>query len=436
MGHLEEALQAHQSGRLAEALPLYERALAERPDDPDVLHFFGLLRHNLGQSAPAIELIKQSLALAPANPHAWINLGNILTELGRHGHAKRAYQEGCTCGPDLAEAWYGLGMCLRNIEDPQNAIGPLTRSLELRPGNSRCLHERAMAHRDAREFEAAELDYRAAVEADPANNRAREGLGRILYRMGRIDEAAQAYRAWREREPDNVVARYMAGAMSGDRELSRAPEDYVAESFNRFADTYEDNLTSLGYRAHELAIAALRTAAGEGRLGHVLDAGCGTGFCGPLLRPLTRRLTGVDLSASMIDRARTKGCYDAIEEAEICSFMCAHADAFDAVVSADTLNYFGALEDPIAGAATCLRPGGWLVFTLENMQVDASSGYRVEPHGRYSHRAGYVERTLASAGFESVALEVKSLRRERGVDVEGLIVSARRRAAAAHGGTP
>ena len=425
MTQLQDALTAHRSGRLTEALPLYERALAERPEDPDVLHFFGLLRHDLGQSGPAIELIKRSLQLAPANPHAWINLGNILAELRLHAHAKRAYQEACTVGAELPDAWYGLGMCLRNMDEPQNAIGPLTRSLELQPDNARCLHERAMAHRDARELDAAERDYRAAAALDPANARVREGFGRLLYRLNRVEEAARVYREWRELEPDNPVAVYMAGAMSGDQALRRAPDAYITTSFDNFASTYEDNLTSLGYKAHELVIAALRAAADGRVLEHVLDAGCGTGFCGPLLRPLTRRLTGVDLSASMIDRARAKGSYDAFEVAELCGYMRAHPATFDAVVSADTLNYFGALEDPFAGAAACLRPGGWLVFTLEKMVQGAAQSYRIEPHGRYSHAPDYVRAALAAAGFEEVAAIEGTLRRERGVDVAGLVITAR-----------
>ena len=38
----------------------------------------------------------------------------------------------------------------------------------------------------------------------------------------------------------------------------------------------------------------------------VLDAGCGTGLCGPLVAPYKRRLVGVDLSERMLDRARDR----------------------------------------------------------------------------------------------------------------------------------
>ena len=38
----------------------------------------------------------------------------------------------------------------------------------------------------------------------------------------------------------------------------------------------------------------------------ILDAGCGTGLCGPLLAPYARRLVGVDLSDGMLKHAREK----------------------------------------------------------------------------------------------------------------------------------
>ena len=41
--------------------------------------------------------------------------------------------------------------------------------------------------------------------------------------------------------------------------------------------------------------------------------------------------------------------------------------AFDVIVSADTLVYFGALEEVVAAAAKALRPGGVLVFTVEEL---------------------------------------------------------------------
>ena len=84
------------------------------------------------------------------------------------------------------------------------------------------------------------------------------------------------------------------------REHARACIEGTGESvddtvFDRFAASFDNNLKNLGYRAPELAATALRSHVGEQATLDILDAGCGTGLCGPLLRPLCRRLTGVDM---------------------------------------------------------------------------------------------------------------------------------------------
>jgi predicted TPR repeat methyltransferase len=74
-----------------------------------------------------------------------------------------------------------------------------------------------------------------------------------------------------------------------------------------------------------------------------------------------------------------------------------------------------------------LRRGGRLVFTLEHAarEDEVPAGYRIHPHGRYSHTEAYVRRTLAEAGFELVEIEKAHLRREGGRYVDGLLVAAR-----------
>jgi predicted TPR repeat methyltransferase len=93
-------------------------------------------------------------------------------------------------------------------------------------------------------------------------------------------------------------------------------------------------------------------------------------------------------------------------------------------VSADTLCYFGPLEDVTAAAADALRPGGRLIFTVEEL-VDAESdaGYALSLHGRYCHARQYVERVLADTNLQS-DIESAELRLEAGDPVAGLVVRA------------
>jgi predicted TPR repeat methyltransferase len=160
----------------------------------------------------------------------------------------------------------------------------------------------------------------------------------------------------------------------------------------------------------------------------VLDAGCGTGLCGAELKPFARTLTGVDLSAAMLDQARRSGSYDELIKAELKEYLAERPSAYDLIVSGDTFVYFGDLQPVLAAAARALRPGGWLVFSLERSGDEASHGYRLHPHGRYSHTRAYVVETLTRARLEPADVRAETLRKEAGRPVGGWIVVCRKAA--------
>jgi predicted TPR repeat methyltransferase len=232
----------------------------------------------------------------------------------------------------------------------------------------------------------------------------------------------------------------MAAATSQENVPARAADDYVRDLFDSSAKSFDADLAKLNYRAPELVAFALAREAVERRhsadaavtaharkaIDTVLDAGCGTGLCGPLLRPNCSRLIGVDLSPQMIERATVRGCYDELVVAELSEFMRARAGAFDVIVCADTLVYFGALEEPLSAAREALRVRGLLVFTLESLDTGSIADFRLEDHGRYAHGEPYIRAALAASDFELVSYSHSCLREERDQPVDGVIVAARR----------
>jgi predicted TPR repeat methyltransferase len=144
------------------------------------------------------------------------------------------------------------------------------------------------------------------------------------------------------------------------------------------------------------------------------------------------RLVGVDLSAKMLVQARERKVYDELIKGELTAYLQSSPDAFDVIVSADTLVYFGALEDVIAAAARALRPDGCFVFTVEELiGADDAARYCLKPHGRYNHARRYVERLLTENGLRPVVARAE-LRLEAGVPVDGLVVRAEKCDAAAY----
>jgi len=202
----------------------------------------------------------------------------------------------------------------------------------------------------------------------------------------------------------------------------------VETLFDDFANSFDAKLAMLDYRAPSLIAQAVAQRVGEARRAlAVLDAGCGTGLCGPLLAPYARRLEGVDLSERMLAKAQARQVYDALAKAELTAFLeAAAAGACDLVVSADTLCYFGDLRCVVLAAAKALRPQGWLIFTVEASAGPAGAAFQLNPNGRYSHRESYLRAVLADAGLAVDGLERVHLRMENLKPVEGWLVSCRK----------
>jgi predicted TPR repeat methyltransferase len=128
----------------------------------------------------------------------------------------------------------------------------------------------------------------------------------------------------------------------------------------------------------------------------------------------------------MLAKAQGRAVYDQLIKAELTAFLADRADAFDLIVSADTLVYFGALEPVLTAAFGALRGGGLLIFTVEEAVDSADAGHRINPHGRYSHSRTYLDRVIPAAGLSLLALDSAVLRNEGGNAVAGLVATARK----------
>ncbi|MGY1411057.1 tetratricopeptide repeat protein [Luteimonas sp. A611] len=429
---LQRAVARHADGALDAAQALYGQVLARAPEQPDALHFLGVLRHQQGDSEAAIALIERALEQLPRHADIHNNLGNVHKERGCPVAAEACYRHAIALKPAHIDAIGNLAVVLEvqgRLDDAFNAYGLLLRAA---PGYARgyyllglflCNHAAEAVH-----LRQSVACLRKAWKIDPRNMRALRLLGVVLYSMGESEAAIQVYRDWLQRVPDDPLALHMLAACGGARAPERAGDTYVRELFDGFASSFDEQLLhNLDYRAPQLLADALQPVLdGRGHL-DILDAGCGTGLCAPLLRRWARRLEGVDLSPAMLVRARQRGGYDALVEAELTAHMDARSKAFDVVASADTLVYFGDLHRVVAAAAHALRPGGWLVFSVEAIEGADASGDGVElgPSGRYRHAREHVESALGRAGFGQVQVQARELRKEVGRPVHGWVVMGR-----------
>ncbi|HEY2250165.1 MAG TPA: tetratricopeptide repeat protein [Planctomycetaceae bacterium] len=418
----------HRRGLFPEAENVYRQILSVAPDQPEALHFLGVLFHQAGRHEDALKLIRASLEIDPAYADAHNNLGNVLKEQSQTQAAEAAYRRAIELKPDFADAHNNLAAVLSDQERYEEAVVECRRAIELSPemAEPRVVLGSALAEQGQHADAVDEFLRAMAVKRFRAG--ATENMAFSLLKLGRNDEAAAMYRRWLAIEPDNPRPRHHLAGCTGQDVPPRCPDDYVRTVFDRFSKTFDVKLRDLKYCAPALVVDALAAEIGppQAQL-DILDAGCGTGLCAAGIRPFARCLEGVDLSPGMLAKAGERGGYDELHEAELSEFMRQAPLSYDAIISADTLIYFGDLRQVIVAAAGALRPAARLVFTVELAEpAVAIEGFRLDSHGRYSHTADHVRTALVEAGLEVRRLEEVFLRMEGGQAVQGWLVVGRR----------
>ncbi|HEY1779422.1 MAG TPA: methyltransferase domain-containing protein [Roseiarcus sp.] len=264
---------------------------------------------------------------------------------------------------------------------------------------------------------AAEL-FEQTLERAPRWAGAWFALGEARQRLGDLDDAAHAFQMSLALDPADAQGAAPRLALMGQGETPGALSPaYVARLFDGYAWRFDKHLTkNLGYRGPALIVDAI--APGR-RFRSALDLGCGTGLMGEALRGHTDHLTGVDLSAAMIAKARERGVYERLVVGEAAATLKREpAAAFDLVVAADMLVYVGDLEPLFAAVRAALTVDGLFAFSVETHE---GKGFRLEATMRFAHARAYVEGIAGEAGLRPLLVRSASARREAGADAPGLI---------------
>lgn len=351
--------------------------------------------------------------------------GFAALEAGRIDTARHLLMRARSLAPEEPLVHFRLALLYVDTGHPAEAVSALDASLRLHPGNARAHNNRGSALQMLGRLDEAAQAFRRALELSPDLPQPYANLGHLFEKQGNVRAAAELYQAAKTRGVDPVVFGHELARLNGTA-THQAPEHWVRSTFDNFAPTFDQRLRTLEYDAPR-RLAAMLEARVAGPL-DIVDLGCGTGLCGAALAPLKGRLTGVDLSEKMLAHARARLLYDDLQVGEIGAWLAnAASSSHDAVVAADVFIYIGALGEIFRHVARTLRPNGWFAFSTEEL---ATGDYVLQASGRYAHAEEYVAR-LAQTAFAIVAADAVVIRKEADRPLPGRLYLLRRHAAGA-----
>lgn len=203
---LQAAMDHHQAGRLAEAIPLYERALAEQPTDPEAANYYGVALFQMNDLNGAATALSSSLSMAPNYAEAAFNLGLVERRRDDLAAAKSALAKAVKAAPEHVAAHYNLGNVLMELGEAVAAVKEFRRTLTLDPGHTDARYQYAnLLHDEGRNEEAIE-EYTRVIAAKPNDAHAHNNMGRSYREMGQRDEAEACFRDAVKADPGYAIA--------------------------------------------------------------------------------------------------------------------------------------------------------------------------------------------------------------------------------------
>jgi predicted TPR repeat methyltransferase len=164
---------------------------------------------------------------------------------------------------------------------------------------------------------------------------------------------------------------------------AKRPEE-VAALYDRWADTYDADMSAAGYRHPTICLALLARHLPRGAA-PLLDAGAGTGLIGEWLK-----ITGyphveaLDISEGMLAQASRKGVYSALHCLALGGKLPFADNAYAGIVAAGVFTSGHVGVEGLDELIRICRPGGVMVLTVKNTLWDAGFAARIgelEAHG-------------------------------------------------------
>ena len=223
---VHDAVDAFSAGRAADAIQIYQRVIARRPDMAIAYRHLAFIERQRGNVAGAIDVLQRAMKAGITDPRAIAQLGEYMTEGGQMAAGVRLL-ESVTKNPSAAgdlDALNALGIAYAQTGRGDAARAIFERVRTINPGSSVPLENLGLLALERGDVAAATEHFEQAIAVDPRSSRAHSGLGNVALKRGDRKTAADEWRRAVALDPRNFDALYNLGvtlARGGDMTAAR-----------------------------------------------------------------------------------------------------------------------------------------------------------------------------------------------------------------------
>jgi tetratricopeptide (TPR) repeat protein len=199
---LRQAKFALDSNRPQEAQRIAERILKSDPRRAQALHILGCALLMQDRSEDALAPLEEA-ARALRNPETDTLLAIALRRLGRNEDALSRLKRAIKRQPAFGAAFHELGFLLFSMERYSEAIEVLSRGLELLPMMPELSILLGNVFLACRNFRNAQVQFARALNISPNSSDAMYGLATAHWRLCQYQAAADLFRRYLVRNPDD-----------------------------------------------------------------------------------------------------------------------------------------------------------------------------------------------------------------------------------------
>lgn len=407
--HFNSGIILSKLERNDEAIKAYENAISINNQYVDAYYNLGNCYNKINDIQKALYFFQKAVGINENFVEAHFNSGINFSKLNKNEEAIKSFEKTIAIDDQHSEAFYNLGNCYSKI-DVQKSLYYYQKALNIDGNLAEAYLNIGLILSKLNRNDDAIIAYENAVAINNKYSDAFQNLGDCYYKKGLPEKAVSMYRKTFELDPENVSVKFMLSALTGET-LTDAPEKYVADLFDHYAEDFEKHLTAvLEYKMPKLLRQEFDLIRkDEKKFDNAIDLGCGTGLCGLEFRDLACRLSGIDLSSKILEKAQSKKIYDDLKVCNIKDIL-EWDERYDLVIASDVFVYFGNLNETFDTISKKTTSDAFFIFSVETTEVKP---FELQKTGRFAHSHEYIAELASQHNFVVKHNKLVQLRKEK-----------------------